>query len=172
MKHWSSHGTGEFHPEDFVFLGPNVIFESGVLIFHPERIRIEGNLYVGHQTILKGYHDQDMDIRSGVWIGQQCFLHSAGGLIIEQEVGIGPRTVVLTSQHRDPGREKPLMAGPLEFAPVRIGEGSDIGAGSVILPGVTIGRGALIGAGSVVTKDIPDFAVAVGNPAKILRYRL
>ena len=46
-----------------------------------------------------------------------------------------------------------------------------IGANSVILPGVHINKGAIIGAGSVVTKDIPPYAIAVGNPAKVIKYR-
>jgi len=41
----------------------------------------------------------------------------------------------------------------------------------IILPGVTIGRGAVVGAGAVVSKDIPDYAVAVGNPAKVVKFR-
>ncbi len=171
MRHWSSHGTGDFQPEDFLHLGRNVIFEAGVLVFHPDHIHIADNVYVGHQTILKGYHAARMQIDSGVWIGQQCFLHSAGGLTIERDVGIGPGCLILTSTHEDPGRQQPIMEGPLVFAPVRIGQGADIGARSVILPGVTIGRGAWIGAGAVVTKDVPDFAVAVGNPARVQRFR-
>lgn len=53
--------------------------------------------------------------------------------------------------------------------PVRIGKNCWIGAGAVILPGVTIGDGTVIGAGSVVTKDIPSYVVAVGNPCRVLR---
>jgi sugar O-acyltransferase (sialic acid O-acetyltransferase NeuD family) len=52
---------------------------------------------------------------------------------------------------------------------VKIGEGTLVGAGSVILPEITIGKWAIIGAGAVVTKDIPDFAIAYGNPSKIIR---
>jgi acetyltransferase-like isoleucine patch superfamily enzyme len=52
---------------------------------------------------------------------------------------------------------------------VSIGDGSWLGHGSVVLPGVTIGRHVVIGANSVVTKDIPDFSVAVGVPAKVIR---
>ena len=48
---------------------------------------------------------------------------------------------------------------------------SDLGVGAVILPGVRIGRGAQIGAGAVVTRDVPPFAVAAGNPARVLRFR-
>jgi acetyltransferase-like isoleucine patch superfamily enzyme len=52
---------------------------------------------------------------------------------------------------------------------VVIGDGSWLGHGSVVLPGVTIGRHVVIGANSVVTKDVPDFSVAVGVPAKVIR---
>ena len=53
--------------------------------------------------------------------------------------------------------------------PVHIGENVWVGAGTVIVPGVTIGKNSVIGAGSVVTKDIPDYSVAVGNPAKVIK---
>jgi acetyltransferase-like isoleucine patch superfamily enzyme len=52
---------------------------------------------------------------------------------------------------------------------VRIGDGSWLGHGTVVLPGATIGRHVVIGANSVVRGDIPDFTVAAGNPARVLR---
>jgi acetyltransferase-like isoleucine patch superfamily enzyme len=54
--------------------------------------------------------------------------------------------------------------------PIEIKEGAWIGFNVIILKGVTIGKGAVVGAGSVVTKDVPDFAVVGGNPAKIIKY--
>ena len=51
-----SHGTGEFHLTDFCALGEGVIFEAGVLVFHPENIEIGKYAYIGHYTILKGYY--------------------------------------------------------------------------------------------------------------------
>jgi serine acetyltransferase len=54
---------------------------------------------------------------------------------------------------------------------VVIGNDVWVGAGAVILPGIKIGHGAIIGAGAVVTKDVPDYAIVTGVPAKILRYR-
>ena len=57
-------------------------------------------------------------------------------------------------------------------APVRIGRDVWIGANVVIMSGVTIGEGAVVGAGAVVSRDIPAWAVAVGVPAKVLRYRM
>ena len=58
---------------------------------------------------------------------------------------------------------------PLDIRPIIIGEDSHVGANSVVVAGVTIGRRCQIGAGSVVTKDIPDFSIAVGNPAKVIK---
>jgi sugar O-acyltransferase (sialic acid O-acetyltransferase NeuD family) len=54
---------------------------------------------------------------------------------------------------------------------VQIGEGTHIGAGAIVIPSVRIGRWCTIGAGAVVIKDVPDFATAVGNPAKIIKFR-
>lgn len=64
---------------------------------------------------------------------------------------------------------KPVMNCPLKYAPILIKDGAHIGIGSIIMPGVTIGRGAVIGAGAVVTKDVPDYSLAVGVPAKVIK---
>lgn len=58
---------------------------------------------------------------------------------------------------------------PYIFENIHLKRNCSIGIGSIILPGVTIGEGAIIGAGSVVTKDIPDWTIAVGNPAKVIK---
>jgi acetyltransferase-like isoleucine patch superfamily enzyme len=171
MRPFSSHGTGEFDRGDFHALGENVIFERGVLVFHPDRISLGSNVYVGHYSILKAYHLNEMIIGDDVWIGQQCFFHSAGGLVIENGVGIGPGVRILTSQHRDEGWAREILDSALEFGPVRIGAGSDVGAGATILAGVTIGRGVQIGAGAVVVGDLPDHVVAAGVPARVIRER-
>ena len=64
---------------------------------------------------------------------------------------------------------KPVMDLPLKYAPIVIKDGAHIGIGSIIMPGVIIGEGAVIGAGAVVTKDIPDYCLAVGVPAKVIK---
>jgi acetyltransferase-like isoleucine patch superfamily enzyme len=171
MKRFSSHGTGDFERSDFASLGENVVIEPGVLVFHPETIRLGSNVYVGHQTILKGYFKGEMEIGDDTWIGQQCFFHSAAGLTIGRGVGIGPGVRILTSSHTDPGPGLPIMEGAIEFAPVRIGDGCDLGTGAILLPGVTLGSGVQVGAGAVVTGDLSDLAVVAGSPARILRYR-
>lgn len=172
MRPFRSHGSGQFLPADFARLGDRVVIESGVLVFHPDRIEIGDDVYVGHQTILKGYHMGRLRIGSGTWIGQQCFLHSAGDITLEEDVGIGPGVKILTSTHNDPGRLQPIMAGAVTFASVVLEAGCDVGVGVVILPGVRIGRGAQIGAGAVVSRDIPAYAIAAGVPARVIGERL
>lgn len=171
IKQYKSHGDGQFTNEMFSKNGSNIIFEPGVLVFHPENIKLGNNIYVGHNTILKAYYKNFLKIGDNTWIGQNCYFHSAGGITIGKNVGIGPCVKVLTSVHSEEGTSKPILFSSLDFKEVSIGDDSDIGIGSIILPGVKIGKGAQIGAGSVVTKDVEDYAVVAGSPAKILRFR-
>ncbi len=171
LKQYKSHGDGTFTADQFQQMGDNVIFENGVLIFHPENIQLGENVYIGHNTILKGYYKNSMKIGDNTWIGQGCFFHSAGNLTIGKAVGIGPMVKILTSEHTFDDINKPVLYQPIEFKSVIIEDGVDIGTGSTILPGVTIGEGAVVGAGSVVTKDIDKYAIAVGVPARIIKYR-
>lgn len=72
-------------------------------------------------------------------------------------------------------REKGTLGQHVDFsqiasAPIRIRDHAWIGFQTIILKGVTIGEGAIIGAGSVVTKDVPDYAVVAGNPARVVKY--
>jgi acetyltransferase-like isoleucine patch superfamily enzyme len=168
-----SQGTGAFRPEQFARIGEGVVFEAGVLVFHPETIEIGSHVYVGHQAILKGYHSSRMVIGDGTWIGQQCFFHSGGGLTIGRDVGIGPAVRILTSAHHLDGLalDTPILHSPVDFAPVVIEDGSDIGVGAILLPGVRIGRGSQVGAGAVVTDDVPDYAIVAGVPARPIRSR-
>lgn len=166
-----SHGTGEYSLEQFAHLGEGVVFEPGVLVFHPENIEIGDDVYVGHYTILKGYYTNRMAIGSGTWIGQQCFFHSAGGITIGCNVGIGPAVKIITSTHDLSHRDKPILHSPIEFAPVVIEHDADIGVGAILLPGVCVGQGAQVAAGAVVTANVDPFSIVGGVPARLLRLR-
>lgn len=170
-KKYKSHGNGRTDIAAFKSLGENVIFEEGVRIFHPEKITIKDNVYIGHNSILKGYYKNDMIIGTNSWIGQACFFHSAGGITIGNNVGIGPFVKILTSQHSTELSNLDVMRNELQFDRVEISDGADIGIGSILLPGVKIGRGAIVAAGSVVTKDVPEFSVYGGIPAKYIKMR-
>lgn len=95
------------------------------------------------------------------------------GAIIQSSSTIGKHCIINTGASVD---HDCLVMDFVHISPhstlcgnVRIGEGSWVGAGAVILPGIKVGRWCIIGAGSVVTKDIPDYSLAVGNRCKILK---
>jgi len=167
-----SHGSGAFSPADLARCGQGVVFEPGVLVFHPENVEIADDVYVGHYAILKGYYQNRLVIGARSWIGQQCFFHAAGGITLGERVGVGPGAKILTSTHELPADASvPIMDGALRFAPVVVGDGADIGVGAILLPGVTVGAGAQIGAGAVVTHDVPARAIAAGVPARVIGQR-
>lgn len=167
-----SHGTGQFVPSQFARLGERVVFELGVLVFHPENIELGDDIYVGHNTILKGYYRNKMIIGSGTWIGQQCFFHSMGNITIGSNVGIGPAVKIISSQHSLDDTSKPILHAPIMTAPVVIEDDADLGVGAIIMPGVRLGRGCQIGAGAVVTRDVQPYAIAAGVPARVVRLRV
>ena len=170
MRH-RTHGTGGYRLEDLASLGADCVLEEGVLIFHPEHVHLGSNVYVGHQTILKGYFKNTLRIGDETWIGQQCFFHAAGGVTIGARVGIGPGVKILSSTHREAGRDTPILFSPLELGHVVVEDDADVGVGAILLPGVKIGRGAQVGAGAVVTEDVPAYAIVAGVPARVLRMR-
>lgn len=99
-----------------------------------------------------------------------CYVNGFGGLVVGDRTIFGPYTMIHTANH-ETDLDSPIQDQGWTTREVRIGPDCWIGMGVSILPGVTIGEGAIIGAGSVVAKDIPDFAIAVGNPAKPIRDR-
>lgn len=106
-------------------------------------------------------------IEEGVVVGNNVkirpFTFIPSGVIIEDDVFIGPGVIFTNDKF-------PRIRGKWKKLTTVVKKGASIGARSVILPGITIGKYALIGAGSVVTKDVPDYGIVVGNPAKIVGY--
>lgn len=95
-----------------------------------------------------------------------------GPLTIGNCVMMGPDVIILTSTHNTQSVDIPMCKQQdVAKIPVIVGNDVWIGARVIIMPGVTIGTGCIIGAGAVVTKDVPDYAVVGGVPAKIIKYR-
>lgn len=94
-----------------------------------------------------------------------------GGIEIGDYVRIGPHVSVISFEHVFSDPEIPIKLQGKSLKKIVIEDDVWIGAGSKILGGVTIGKGSVIGAGSVVTKNIPPYSIAVGNPARIIRKR-
>ena len=102
-------------------------------------------------------------IGKNVYINSNSLLMARGGITIEDNAMIAANVQLISNNH------DPYDLCTLTCKPVLIREYAWVGAGATILPGVCIGRHAIVGAGSVVTKDVPDYAVAVGNPAKVIK---
>jgi len=84
---------------------------------------------------------------------------------------MGPEVIILCHNHNFSDISRPMQEQGGTTKPVVIGDDVLIGTRAIILPGVKIGSGTIIGAGAVVTKDVPDYAIVGGCPAKILKYR-
>lgn len=102
-------------------------------------------------------------IGRNVLINSNLLAMARGGITIEDNAMIAANVQLISNNH------DPYDLCTLTCKPVLIREYAWVGAGATILPGVCIGRHAIVGAGSVVTKDVPDYAVAVGNPAKVIK---
>lgn len=125
------------------------------------------NLYgckIGKNTKIDSY----VYIEEGVRIGDNCkirpFVFIPTGVTIEDHVFIGPNVTFTNDKY-------PKSRGEWTLLRTKVQRHASIGAGSTIIPGITIGRNALIGAGSTVTRNIPDNAIAVGSPARIVGHR-
>jgi acetyltransferase-like isoleucine patch superfamily enzyme len=106
--------------------------------------------------------------------GSQEVIYNAdisGTLIFGDNCLVGPKCIFRTANHNFSSLEIPIRKQGHTSKNINVGEDVWIGANVIVLPGVTIGNHAVIGAGSVITSDIQDYAVAVGNPAKVIKLR-
>lgn len=114
--------------------------------------------------------DSSITIGDNSGIGINCLV--AGSAVIGQNVMMGPECIFYSRNHAHDRIDIPMnRQGFEQERPVTVGDDVWFGARVIVLPGVTIGSHCIIGAGSVVTKDVPDYAIVGGNPAKILRIR-
>ena len=112
--------------------------------------------------------DSFVYIEEGVVVGDNCkirpFVFIPTGVTIEDDVFVGPNVTFTNDRY-------PKVQGEWKPLETKVKQGAAIGANSVVLPGVTVGKNALIGAGSVISKDVPENAIVVGNPARIIGYK-
>ena len=148
-------------------IAPDVRLGRGV------RVYAFVNLYgceIGDETSIGTF----VEIQKGVKIGARCKIQShtfiCEGVTIEDEVFVGHNVNFLNDRFpaatNADGSRKTEADWTVE--PTLVKRRAAVGTGAVILPGVTIGAGATVGAGAVVTKDVPDGAIVVGNPARRL----
>ena len=104
------------------------------------------------------------DVVVGDRVTVKCGVQLWDGVTLEDDVFVGPNAT-FTNDPFPRSRQRPDA-----FARTLVRRGASIGANATILPGIVIGQNALVGAGSVVTRDVPPYAVVVGNPARIIRF--
>jgi len=104
-----------------------------------------------------------LKIGKGVFVNSNLLAMARGGITVGDHVRIAANVQLISNNH------DPYNLNVLTCKPVVIEDYAWLGAGATILPGVRVGRHAIVGAGSVITKDVPDYAVAAGNPARILK---
>ena len=109
---------------------------------------------------------KNITIGKNVFLNTGCSFQDRGGIVIGDGTQIGMNVTMATLNH---GFDQATRNTTYPF-PIIIGKNVWIGSNATIAPGVTIGDNAVIGAGAVVTKDIPENAVAVGVPAKVIKY--
>lgn len=112
---------------------------------------------------ISGAAFDQMKIGNNVFINSNSLLMARGGITIEDDVMFAANVQLLSNNHDEYDRQVLLCK------PIHIKRGAWIGAGASILPGVTIGKYAIVGAGAIVTKDVGDYEVAVGVPAKVVK---
>jgi len=174
--------------------GRNVIFGQNVVLRHPHKIRIGDNVviddnclvdakgdanrgitigsgvFVGRNSILS-CKNGDIEIADGANIGFNCEVFSASRVAIGRDTLLAAYCYVIGGDHDFSDPSVPVLSQGRRSAGVTIGAGAWLGAGAKILDGVTVGDGAIVGAGAVVREAVPDGAIAVGIPARIVGQR-
>lgn len=153
---------GPYHGE-VISIHPSAEVEEGAEVGPGSRIwhlaHVRQGARIGRDCVI----GRNVYVDAGVTVGDRCKIQNNvsvyHGVSLEDEVFVGP-SAVFTNDHN------PRAVGDWEIAPTLVREGASIGAGAVLVCGVTIGRGALVGAGAVVTRDVPDWTLMVGNPAR------
>jgi UDP-2-acetamido-3-amino-2,3-dideoxy-glucuronate N-acetyltransferase len=147
----------------------SVTLGKDVRIFQPTLVNLYG-CAIGDETKIGAF----VEIQKGATIGARCKISShtfiCEGVEIEDEVFIG-HGIMFTNDRfpRATNDDGSLQAeSDWHVEPTRIRRGASIGSNATVIAGVTVGLRALVGAGAVVTKDVPDYAIVAGVPARVI----
>ncbi|WP_415333919.1 acyltransferase [Clostridium perfringens] len=161
-----------------VCLGKGINIGNNVLIdaLSTTGVNIGDNVKIGDYTRIlctgsiknmgKGFK-----IGNNCGIGEYCFFGAAGGIEIGNDVIMGQNVRFHSENHNYDLLDIPIRIQGVNNKGIKVGNDCWIGSGVVILDGVSIGDGCVIGANTLVSKDIPSYSIAVGNPAKVIKKR-
>lgn len=130
-----------------------------VVHFPYYKVRVYGLRPLGYSVGEGTYFSEDLVITMGYL--------NRGKLVLGERVSIGPRCILVVTAH--PNNSVLGKNFVQKERKITIGNDVWLGAGVIVLPEITIGEGSIIGAGSIVTKNIPPYSVAVGNPARVIK---
>ena len=148
----------------------SVLCDGRVHVSGTANIALGSRCRLGMDVELRTVEPGRIEIGGDTRLNRGCTITAYDQIFIDDWTIIGEFVSIRDASH-GMTRGEPMRYQPHTAAPIHIGRDVWIGRGSCILPGVTIGEGAVVGANSVVTKDIPDFAMAVGVPAKVIKMR-
>jgi acetyltransferase-like isoleucine patch superfamily enzyme len=161
---------GAFGAGSVICFPPNTIFNEQYIAIG------EGTMLGPHVTLSAGMvPGQTMVSDPVVSIGDRCLIGKGSGIVghlhisIGDDVWTGHHVYITDQNHGYADRVLPISRQVMPERPVTVGSGSWLGHGTVVLPGATIGRHVVVGANSVVTGDLPDFTVAAGVPARVIK---
>ena len=169
------------HPALVLFngrIGKNFFLGQHALVKGKKYLSIGNNVRIGDYFQLRTYdlfagekYSPSVEIEDECYIGERFKVLANDSVIIKKGSLIAGNVFITTENHSIERVDEGEKYGnqPLTHEPIEIGEYSWIGENVIILPGVKIGKWSVIGAGSVVTKSIPDYTIAVGNPAKPIK---
>lgn len=157
--------------------------EGSIVCFPYDTIMNEGSIHIGSGTMISGHVALSAGWGPGhegisdriVVIGDRCLIGRGSSVVghkyieIGDDVWTGHNVHITDMNHGYEDVDLPISVQNQPEDPVRIGSGSWLGHNTVVLPGVTIGKHVVVGAGSIVTSDLPDYSVAVGSPARVIR---
>ncbi|BAY94730.1 MULTISPECIES: acyltransferase [unclassified Tolypothrix] len=150
-------------------INDDVKLGNNVKIFHTQLVNLYG-CTVGDDTKIGTF----VEIQKNVLVGSNCKISSHSflceGVIIEDEVFIGHGVMFTNDIYPRAANEDGSLKTEADWDVVEtvVKKGASIGSNATILPGVTIGERAIVGAGAVVTTDVPDYAIVVGVPARVI----
>ncbi len=174
--------------------GKNVNFGANVILRHPHKIKIGDNVIIDDNCLLdaKGRDNAGIVIGSGVFIGRNSILSCKNGdIILQDRVNIGFNSEVFSGSRVEIGSDT-LVAAYCYFVGgdhavenaeaalteqgssshgITVGANCWFGAGVIVMDGIKVGNNAILGAGAVVTKDVSEYSVSVGVPARQVRDR-
>lgn len=156
-----------------------LILEDGVELQGVSRLglRFGADVSIGPRTAIRPSSYYGGEVGVGLVVGDRsslatgCFVGCSGEITIGNDVLIGPGVKIYSENHVFSDTDATIKSQGVSRSFVHIGDDCWIGSGTIIAAGVTIGTGVVIGAGSVVTRDVPDYGVAVGSPARVVRDR-